>query len=115
VEKITLLNYKKNGKFDFLIDSLHFSSKEIHYIEGLGKNCFYIPNVDFHNDFVIILEGNATKEKHEFSNVVVNSFENSSLTYYKVVQYNYNSNLYKDEDCNFFIENPILDKDDASK
>ena len=107
INEIELLQYKKNSKFDSLVNRQNIDLMNVDYRKTYNETSILIKEIDYHYDFILILKGNNKTERHSFSNIIVTKFLCNPFDYYKVTQYVYNSTTYKGDECNWHLIPPL--------
>jgi hypothetical protein len=106
IEHIYLLKYKKNSKFNSLVSRDTIDLRNFDFYPDINESSILIREIDYHYDFILIIQSKSKESKHKFSNVIVTKFKANPFDLYRVTSYIYNSKIYKDDKCDFYLSSP---------
>ena len=104
IKEIHLYSYKKNGKFNILIDKKDIDLIKLDYYKEYDETSILISEIDYHYDFILIFKGNNKTQKHSFSNVIITKFKATPFDLYKITSYTYNNKKYTNDECTFNLD-----------
>lgn len=92
IVEIKLLLYNKNSKFDSLVATINTLADGIHYNPVSNLTRFFVREVDYHYDFILIFND----MEHKFSSIEIKERQSPSFNYYEIYKYKYNDSIILD-------------------
>lgn len=106
IKEVKLYECKRADKVNSFTYLKKIASYDINYYEYNNRSDIFIKNMNFHNDFKIIIESKTGKfQEHQFSKIIIQILKSNPFDRYEVTGYTYNGKAYVNDECNFELLN----------